>query len=119
MATNKKTKIHFETVEELLGAPVMQDGTQLVKIKDIHTFKDHPFKVVDDQKMGELVDSIKENGVLSPVLIRPLQEGGYEMISGHRRLHASERAGLDTIPAIIKEMSYDEAVVYMVDSVRP
>ena len=116
MAANKRPKIHFESVEELLGAPVMKDGTEIVKIKDIHPFKDHPFKVLDDAKMDELVESIRANGVFSPVLIRPREEGGYEMVSGHRRLHASERAGLTSIPAIIKEMTDDEAVIAMVDS---
>ena len=115
-ANNNRPKIHFESVEELLGAPVMKDGTEYVKVKDIYPFKDHPFKVLDDDKMDELVESIKANGVLSPVLIRPREEGGYEMISGHRRLHASEKAGLDSIPAIIKEMSDDEAIIAMVDS---
>ena len=109
-------KIKLQSVDELLGAPVMKDGTELVKIKDIRPFKDHPFKVLDDDKMDELVESIRINGVLSPVLIRPRTEGGYEMISGHRRLHASEKVGLDNIPAIIKKMSDDEAVIAMVDS---
>lgn len=116
MAANKKPKIHFESVDELLGVPVMQDGTEVIKIRDIHPFKDHPFKVMDDDKMDELVESIKVNGVLSPVLVRPREEGGYEMISGHRRMHACDKAGLDSIPAIIKEMSDDEAVIAMVDS---
>ncbi len=116
MAASKRPKIKFETVEELLGAPVAQDGTEIVKIRDIHPFKDHPFKVLDDDKMEELVASIQANGVLSPVLIRPRREGGYEMISGHRRMHAAEKAGLDSIPSIIKEMTDDEAVIAMVDS---
>ena len=115
-ANNNRPKIHFESVEELLGAPVVKDGSEYVKIKDIYPFKDHPFKVLDDDKMDELVESIKANGVLSPVLIRPREEGGYEMISGHRRLHASEKAGLDSVPAIIKKMTDDEAVIAMVDS---
>ncbi len=115
-ANNNRPKIHFESVEELLGAPVVKDGSEYVKIKDIYPFKDHPFKVLDDDKMDELVESIKANGVLSPVLIRPREEGGYEMISGHRRLHASEKAGMDSVPAIIKEMTDDEAVIAMVDS---
>lgn len=115
MAVNRP-KIRFESVEELLGAPVVKDGTEFVKIKDIHSFKEHPFKVLDDEKMDELVESIKSNGVFSPVLIRPREEGGYEMISGHRRLHASMKAGLDSIPAIIKKMTDDEAVIAMVDS---
>lgn len=112
----KRPEIHFESVEELLGVPQMQDGTELVKVRDIFPFKDHPFKVVDDEKMDELVESIRTNGVLTPVLIRPRSEGGYEMVSGHRRLHAAEKAGLDKIPSIIKEMSDDEAVIAMVDS---
>lgn len=116
MAANKRPKIHFETVEELLGAPVMKDGTEIVKIRDIHSFRNHPFKVMDNEKMDELVDSIRTNGVLSPVLIRPRAEGGYEMISGHRRLHASKKAGFDSIPAIIKDMNDDEAIIAMVDS---
>ncbi len=116
MAANKRPKIHFETVEELLGAPVMKDGTEVIKIRDVYPFKDHPFKVIDNERMDELVDSIKANGVLSPVLVRPRAEGGYEMISGHRRLHASQKAGLDSIPAIIKDMSDDEAIIAMVDS---
>lgn len=112
----KRPEIHFETVEELLGVPQMQDGTELVKIRDIFPFKDHPFKVLDDEKMEELVESIRTNGVLTPVLIRPKSDGGYEMISGHRRLHAAEKAGLAKIPSIIKEMSDDDAVIAMVDS---
>jgi len=116
MAANKRPKIHFETVEELLGAPVMKDGTEVIKIRDVYPFEDHPFKVIDNERMDELVDSIKANGVLSPVLVRPRAEGGYEMISGHRRLHASQKAGLDSIPAIIKDMSDDEAIIAMVDS---
>lgn len=112
----KRPEIHFESVEELLGVPQMQDGTELVKVRDIFHFKDHPFKVVDDEKMDELVESIRTNGVLTPVLIRPRSEGGYEMVSGHRRLHAAEKAGLEKIPSIIKEMSDDEAVIAMVDS---
>ncbi|OON87414.1 chromosome partitioning protein ParB [Oribacterium sp. C9] len=115
MAANRP-RIHFESVEELLGVPQMQDGTELVKIKDIFPFKDHPFKVLDDEKMDELVESIRTNGVLTPVLIRPRSEGGYEMVSGHRRLHAAEKAGLEKIPSIIKEMGDDEAVIAMVDS---
>ena len=112
----KRPEIHFESVEELLGVPQMQDGTELVKVRDIFPFKDHPFKVVDDEKMDELVESIRTNGVLTPVLIRPRSEGGYERVSGHRRLHAAEKAGLEKIPSIIKEMSDDEAVIAMVDS---
>ena len=112
----KREKIHFESVEELLGAPTIKDGTEEIKVKQIYAFENHPFKVIDDDKMEELVESIKENGVLSPVWFRPDDEGGYEMISGHRRLHAAKLAGLETIPAIIKPMTDDEATIAMVDA---
>ncbi len=113
----KREAIKIDPMDEFFGIPAASEGSALIKIQDIYPFKDHPFKVLDDEKMDELVESIKANGVLSPVLVRPrTPEQGYEMISGHRRLHASKKAGLDHIPAIIKEMSDDEAVIAMVDS---
>lgn len=112
----KREKVHFESVEELLGAPVTKDGTEEIRIDQIFPFENHPFKVIDDEKMQELVESIKANGVLSPVIVRPDDEGTYEMISGHRRMHAAQKAGLTTIPAIVKQMTNDEAVVLMVDA---
>lgn len=116
MAANNRPKIHFETVDELLGVPQIVDGTEEIKIQKIVPFKNHPFKVIDDERMEELVESIKTNGVITPVLVRNLDNGMYEMISGHRRLHAAEIAGLDTIPAVVKQMSDDEAVIAMVDA---
>ena len=113
----KREKIHFASVDELLGAPNLTgEGTEMLKLESIHSFKNHPFKVIDDEKMAELKESIKVNGILSPVLVRPDGKGGYEMISGHRRMHAASMIGLDMIPAIVKEMSDDEAVIVMVDS---
>lgn len=112
----KREKIHFASVDELLGVPEIINGTEEIEIDRIHPFKDHPFKVLDDDRMNDLVESIKENGVLSPVLVRSDDMAGYEMISGHRRLHAAKRAGLDRIPAIVKELNDDEAVIAMVDS---
>lgn len=112
----KREKIHFESVDQLLGAPTIKDGTEEIRMDKIHAFKDHPFKVIDDEKMEELVESIRNNGVLSPVLVRPDHDGGYEMISGHRRMHAAKLAGLETLPAIVKEMDIDEATIIMVDS---
>lgn len=112
----KREKIHFESVEELLGAPITKEGASEIKIEQIFPFENHPFKVLDDDRMTELVESIKLNGVLSPVIVRPDDEGTYEMISGHRRMHAAKLAGLTTIPAIVKEMTNDEAVVLMVDA---
>ena len=112
----KKEKLHFESVQELLGAPVDNEGTQEIRFDQIYPFENHPFKVLDDDKMTDLVESIKENGILVPVLVRPDDEGSYEMISGHRRLHAAKAAGLSTIPAVIKEMTNDEATIAMVDA---
>lgn len=108
-------KIKLQSVDELLGVPEI-NGTQEIELGRIHTFPNHPFKVLDDDKMEKLVESIQENGILNPVLVRPDQTGNYEMISGHRRLHAAEIVGLDKIPAIVKEMSDDEAIIKMVDA---
>ena len=96
-------------MEELLGV-VNEEAAMDIEIYKISGFKGHPLKVVDDEKMKELVESIKVNGVLSPVLIRPTGMDTYEMISGHRRLHAAELAGLTAIPSIIREMTDDEAM---------
>lgn len=103
------------SVQDLLGV-TNEESAMEIELRLIHPFKDHPFKVVDDDKMQDLVDSIKQNGVLSPVLLRETERGQYEMISGHRRMHAARLAGLETIPAIIREMSDDEATIIMVDS---
>lgn len=81
-----------------------------LKIGRIHAFPNHPFKVLDDEKMDTLVDSIRENGILNPVIVRPDRSGNYEMISGHRRLHVAKIVGLKKVPAIVKEMSDDEAM---------
>ncbi len=108
-------KLKLTSVEELLGVPATESSTE-IDIHMIHDFKDHPFKVLDDDKMSDLVESIRVNGVLSPVLVRPDGEDSYEMISGHRRMHAAKIVGLTMIPAIVRDLSDDEAIVYMVDS---
>ena len=108
-------KIKLQSVDELLGVPEIS-GTQEIEIARIHEFPNHPFKVLDDERMDLLVDSIRENGILNPVIVRPDQNGDYEMISGHRRLHAAGIAGLQKIRAIVKEMSDDEAIIKMVDA---
>ena len=87
-----------------------------VPLSELHPFVNHPFEVRDDEDMQKLVDSIKENGVLTNLTVRPRAEGGYEIISGHRRQHAAELAGLETLPVIVREMSDDAAVILMVDS---
>lgn len=115
MASRVAGKIKLQSVDELLGVPEIA-GTQEIETGRIHPFPNHPFKVLDDEKMDTLVDSIRENGILNPVIVRPDQSGNYEMISGHRRLHAAGIVGLQKIPAIVKEMSDDEAIIKMVDA---
>ena len=115
MGNRPGQKIKMTSIDELLCVPEVS-GTQDIEIRAIYPFENHPFKVLDDDKMDELVDSIKANGILTPVIVRPDDEGTYEMISGHRRLHAAQRAGLTKIPAIVKEMTNDDAIIAMVDS---
>ena len=115
MASKVAGKIKLQSVDELLEVPEIA-GTQEIEIGRIHAFPNHPFKVLDDEKMDTLVDSIRENGILNPVIVRPDQSGNYEMISGHRRLHAAKIVGLKKVPAIVKEMSDDEAIIKMVDA---
>ena len=113
--TRPGQKIKLKSVEELLGV-VNEESAMDIEIEKIRPFKDHPFKVLDDEKMQDLVESIRANGILSPVLIRPVGNDRYEMVSGHRRMHAAQVLGLERIPAIIRDMTDDEATVKMVDS---
>ena len=87
-----------------------------IPVSEVHPFEGHPFRVVDDELMQQTVDSIKQFGVLTPAIVRPAPDGGYEMVSGHRRLHACELAGLKEIPVIVRNLTDDEAVILMVDS---
>jgi len=103
------------TVDELLGV-VNEESALDIEIAKIRPFKDHPFKVTDDQKMQDLIESIRVNGILSPAILRTVGNDRYEMISGHRRMHAAQQLGMESIPAIVREMTDDEAVVMMVDS---
>ena len=115
MKTRSGQKIKMATLEELLGVPGEESASE-VEIRLIHSFKDHPFKVINDEKMEELVESIRRNGVLSPVILRPAEKNTYEMISGHRRMHAAKLAGFSSIPAFIRDMTDDESTIFMVDS---
>lgn len=89
---------------------------QQIPLSELHAFEGHPFRVVDDEEMQKVVDSVKEFGILTPLIARPDPYGGYEIISGHRRLHASELAGLESVPVIVREMDDDEAIICMVDA---
>ncbi|WP_300417140.1 ParB/RepB/Spo0J family partition protein [uncultured Oscillibacter sp.] len=89
---------------------------QEIKVSECMAFQDNPFQVRDDEGMELLVQSIQEFGVMTPIVVRPVKEGGYEVISGHRRIHACRRAGIEEIPALVRDMERDSAVIFMVDS---
>ena len=93
-----------------------REQVQQIPIGELFPFKDHPFKVLDDESMQRTVESVEQYGVLSPLIARPRPEGGYEIISGHRRQHAAELAGLETLPVIVRQMDDDAAIILMVDS---
>ena len=104
----------FTTQEERDNA--QRSYLTVIPTAESSDFPDHPFKVRMDESMTELADSVKERGVLHPVLVRPMPDGGYQMVAGHRRKMAAELAGLPTVPCIVRELTDDEAVIIMVDS---
>ena len=89
---------------------------QILLLTELHPFRNHPFQVRDDDEMDKMVDSIKEYGVMTPAIVRPRKDGGYEIVAGHRRCHASQRAGVETMPCIVRDMDDDTAIILMVDS---
>ena len=95
---------------------VKQERVQEIHLTQLRPFKDHPFRVVDDERMTETAESVKEYGVLVPAIARPMPDGSYELVSGHRRKRACELAGLETMPVIVRELDDDQAVIIMVDS---
>lgn len=112
-------KIQVTGLDALFGeAPAQAAGDQIkeVPLAELHPFKDHPFHVVDDEKMQEMAESVTQYGVLVPGIVRPRPEGGYEIVAGHRRRRASELAGKETMPVIVRDMDDDEATIIMVDS---
>ena len=114
-------KIELASVDDLFSTEESRQDEQLEKIQEIplselHPFKDHPFKVKDDDAMIETADSIKKYGVLVPAIARPLPDGGYELVAGHRRRRASELAGKETMPVIVRDLDDDAATIIMVDS---
>ena len=112
-------KVKLNSFDDLFGAFDMTAGTdqvQEIPLSELYEFRGHPFKVLDDEKMQETVESIKNYGVLMPGIARPRAEGGYEIIAGHRRKHGCELAGLSTMPMFIRDYNDDEATVIMVDT---
>ena len=105
-----------EQKPEAIPTEFQREQIQQIPITDLHPFKNHPFKVLDDEAMQRTVESVAQFGVLAPLIARPRTEGGYEIISGHRRQHAAQLAGLTTLPVIVRNMSDEEAVIKMVDS---
>ena len=104
----------FSTEESRLEE--QREQVRQIPIGELFSFKNHPFKVLDDDSMSDTVESVKQYGVLSPLIARPRPKGGYEIISGHRRQHAAELAGLETLPVIVRQMDDDAAIILMVDS---
>lgn len=111
-----KTSITTENRSGSAADAAAKEQRTEMPLSDLHPFEGHPFKVLDDELMAQTVESIKQIGVVSPLIVRPDPEGGYEIISGHRRLHAAQLAGLETVPVIVKEMDDDAAIIFMVDS---
>ena len=99
-----------------LQADAKREKVQMIPLAELHSFRNHPFKVKDDEAMANTVDSVKQYGVLVPAIARPLESGGYELVSGHRRHHASELAGLTEMPVIVRDLDDDAATIIMVDS---
>lgn len=111
-----KTSITTENHSGSAADAAAKEQRTEMPLSDLHPFEGHPFKVLDDELMGQTVESIKQIGVVSPLIVRPDPEGGFEILSGHRRLHAAQLAGLETVPVIVKEMDDDAAIIFMVDS---
>ena len=112
-------KIQMTSLDDLFGGATPQaasDQIQEISLTELHSFKDHPFHVVDDEKMQEMAESVEQYGVLVPGIVRPRPESGYELVAGHRRKRASELAGRETMPVIVRELDDDEATIIMVDS---
>lgn len=119
--TKRKSDFTLTTLDDLFTTQEMRDEAKLEKVQnipleDLQPFENHPFKVADDEEMKQMVESIERIGTISPALARPLDNGKYELISGHRRLAACKAAGLETMPVIVRDMSDDEAVITMADA---
>ena len=117
----RKTDFTLPSYDDIFTTQEMRDDAKLEKVQNIplaelHPFKDHPFKILNNEEMERMIESIRKVGAITPALARPMPEGGYELISGHRRLAACQVLGFETMPVIVREMSDDEAVIAMVDA---
>ena len=120
MKSKSAEKVKLKSFDDLFGTDAPGAGTRetvtSVPLSQLHTFKDHPFRVLDDEKMQETVDSVKRYGVLIPGIVRPHPESGYEVVAGHRRWRACQLAGLEEMPVLIRDLNDDEATIIMVDT---
>ena len=119
--TKRKSEFTLPSYDDIFTTQEMRDDAKLEKVQNIslaelHPFKDHPFKILNNEEMERIIESIRKVGAITPALARPMPDGGYELISGHRRLAACQVLGLETMPVIVREMSDDEAVIAMVDA---
>ena len=119
--TKRKSEFTLPTLDDLFTTQAERDDAKLERVKNIpldelHPFKNHPFKILNNDEMERMIESIRKVGTITPALARPLPDGGYELISGHRRLAACQALGIETMPVIVREMSDDEAVIAMVDA---
>ena len=119
--TKRKSDFTLPTLDDLFTTQAERDDAKLERVKNIpldelHPFKDHPFKILNNEEMERIIESIRKVGTITPALVRPLPDGGYELISGHRRFAACQVLGIETMPVIVREMSDDEAVIAMVDA---
>lgn len=112
----EKQRQTLRPADDLFGAQPETDGVRLLRVADLVPFAHHPFRVADDAEMEALVDSVRENGVLVPIVVRAQGDGAYEILSGHRRAHAAQRLGLAQIPALVRDLDDDAATILMVDS---
>lgn len=112
----KNANVSLTSYDDIFGPEETYERVQEIPLAELHPFKNHPFKVIDDEAMLRTVESVARYGVLAPAIARPRVEGGYELVAGHRRHHASELAGKDTMPVIVRELDDDAAVILMVDS---
>lgn len=119
--TKRKSDFTLPTLDDLFTTQAERDDAKLERVNNIpldelHPFKNHPFKILNNEEMERMIESIRKVGTITPALARPLPDGGYELISGHRRLAACQVLGIETMPVIVREMSDDEAVIAMVDA---
>ena len=112
----KNANVSLTSYDDIFGPEETYERVQEIPLAELHPFKNHPFKVIDDEAMLRTVESVARYGVLAPAIARPRVEGGYELVAGHRRHHASELAGKETMPVIVRELDDDAAVILMVDS---